>query len=109
MIRLPVLMGALAALVLSACSVTTVGIPCETRDDCAPAQDCFATPGGFCTRGCTEPGETKDCPAGTICTFFGADRQVCSPECFAASDCRVNYECVEVGGTTARKACRPER
>lgn len=94
---------------LSGCGVVRVGESCEKRDDCVPAQECLLNvPGGFCTRGCTEEGTTRDCPEGTICTFFGKSLLVCSPLCQSNGDCRVNYECVEAGGTTARKACRPE-
>ncbi|MCC6334637.1 MAG: hypothetical protein IT380_11720 [Myxococcales bacterium] len=104
---LMVVLGFLALVPLSGCNAVTVGNTCESRTDCLPGQDCYPTPGGFCTRGCTEPGRTQDCPSGTICTFFGKN-QVCSPICESNGDCRVNYVCVEAGGTTALKACRPE-
>lgn len=96
----------LGAVLFSACSVTTVGIPCENRDDCEPAQDCFKAIGGFCTRGCTEPGQTRDCPAGTICTFFG-DTMVCSNPCEIDANCRVNYECALTHPAGTKSACRP--
>ena len=105
---LMVVLGGLFLGALSGCNYVTVGLSCEKRDDCVPGQDCFTAPGGFCTRGCTEPGSTIDCPSGTICTFFGASNQVCSPICTTDGDCRTNYKCVEAGGTTALKACRPE-
>jgi hypothetical protein len=93
---------------LGGCNAVTVGLSCEQRSDCVPGQDCFPAPGGFCTRGCTQPGESRDCPSGTICIYFGGSNQVCSPLCTTNADCRVNYECVEAGGTTALKGCRPE-
>ncbi|MFO0593942.1 MAG: hypothetical protein U0228_01525 [Myxococcaceae bacterium] len=94
------------SLVGSACT-TSVGIPCEVRDECEPGQDCFQAPGGFCTRGCSEPGQTRECPAGTICTFFVGQSLVCSPTCEVDRDCRVNFECAltHTGGT--KSACRP--
>jgi hypothetical protein len=99
-------MAVFGALLFTACGRTTLGIPCDNRDDCEPAQDCFTAPGGFCTRGCTEPGQSRDCPSGTICTFFG-ETQVCSTPCNVDADCRVNFECVltHQGGT--KSACRP--
>jgi hypothetical protein len=102
------LLGAVATLALSACNLTAVGIPCERRDECEPAQDCFtAAPGGFCTRGCTEPGQTRDCPTGTICTNFGGDLQVCSKPCQTNADCRINYECLLTHPSGTESACRP--
>lgn len=101
-----VLLGCLAS--LSGCNAVTVGLACASQDECSPGQRCHPAPGGFCTRGCTQAGEEQDCPGGTICTFFGGSEQVCSPLCQTDADCRVNYVCQEVGGTTAKKACRPE-
>jgi hypothetical protein len=97
----------LAFAALLGCNAVTVGISCRSREDCVPGQDCFTAPDGFCTRGCTEAGRTTDCPSGTICTFFGQS-QVCSPLCNSNGDCRTGYICVEAGGTTALKACRPQ-
>ena len=101
------LLGAVATLVLSACNVTAVGIPCERRSDCEPGQDCLTAPAGFCSRGCTEPGQTRDCPNGTLCTLFGRDQLICSNPCEVNADCRINFECVitHPGGT--KSACRP--
>lgn len=100
----------LAAIVFAACHPVTVGIPCETRDDCAPAQECMkgaGIPAGFCTKGCVEPGTIVDCPEGTVCTPFIGVTQVCSNFCKTSADCRVNYECYEF--LAGKKACRPER
>jgi len=101
------LVGAVAALFLSACNLTSLGIPCENRADCEPGQECLVAPGGFCSRGCTEPGQTRDCPTGTICTTFGKDQQVCSPPCETNADCRINFECVLTHQTGTKSACRP--
>lgn len=101
------LVGSVAMVLLSGCNLTAVGTPCDFRDDCEPAQECHKAPGGFCTRGCTEPGQKRDCPTGTICSFFGGDQLVCSTPCQVDADCRVNFECVltHPGGTDS--ACRP--
>ena len=101
------LLSGLVAFVLTGCGVTSVGIPCETRSDCEPAQECHKAPGGFCTRGCTEAGQTRDCPAGTICTFFGKDQLVCSNPCNIDADCRINFECVLTSPGATTSACRP--
>lgn len=101
------LLAAAATLLLSACNLTSAGIPCDKRSDCEPAQDCLVAPGGFCSRGCTEPGQSRDCPTGTVCTNFGKDQLVCSIPCQTNADCRVNFECLltHPGGTLS--ACRP--
>lgn len=101
------LLSGLVAFVLTGCGVTSVGIPCETRSDCEPAQECHKAPGGFCTRGCIEAGQTRDCPAGTICTFFGKDQLVCSNPCNIDADCRINFECVLTSPGATTSACRP--
>ena len=101
------LVGAFAATLFSACNPLSAGIPCNDRNDCEPAQECLVAPGGFCSRGCTEPGQSRDCPGGTICSYFGKDQLVCSIPCQINADCRVNFECVltHQGGTES--ACRP--
>lgn len=101
------LVGAVAALVLTACNLTSVGIPCENRDDCEPAQECHKAPGGFCSRGCTEPGQTRDCPTGTICSNFGEDQLLCSLPCHTNDDCRINFECDATHPGSSVSACRP--
>ncbi|MFZ5443446.1 MAG: hypothetical protein ACOZQL_25790 [Myxococcota bacterium] len=101
------LVSGLLALALSACGITSVGVPCVDRSDCEPAQECVKAPGGFCTRGCTEAGQARDCPSGTVCTFFGRDQLVCSTPCQVDADCRVNFECVLTAPGSTISACRP--
>lgn len=101
------LLATLAALVLSACNNTTAGIPCTARTECEPGQDCFEAPGGFCSRGCSEPGQTRECPTGTLCTEFGRNSLVCSQPCETSADCRVNFECVQTHQGSSVSACRP--
>lgn len=114
---------ALAALSSGCGPVVTAGDACTTRADCPPSYSCFlkqpaATneiPGGFCSRGCIAEGDTRECPGGTVCTFFGDGNLICSPQCTANTGCRAGYECADVamGSTSvgsmggARKTCRP--
>jgi hypothetical protein len=100
-------LGAVAALLFLACSQTSVGIPCGNRDDCEPGQECRTAPGGFCSRGCTEPGSTRECPVGTLCTEFGGNQLVCSPRCTVDADCRLNFSCLLTSPTGTESACRP--
>jgi hypothetical protein len=103
-----VLRALVIALALTGCSTVAVGVPCESRADCASSLDCVTSPGGFCTRGCAEAGATTECPEGTVCVYFGDSRLQCAPYCTTTDDCRINYECVLAGTITGAKACRPE-
>lgn len=108
--KLPALLCfAVVALLAAGCGqVVTVGVPCTSRADCVAGQACvLEAPGGVCTRGCTEPGATTECPAGTTCIYFGNAQLQCAPLCASSAECRINYECVAAGGTTAAMACRP--
>lgn len=114
-----------AAVAMSACGpLVTVGGPCTTRGDCTPSYSCFQkqanggtvdVPGGFCSRGCMAEGTTRECPGGTMCSFFGDSQLVCSPTCTADAQCREGYSCVDIAmgnpavGTTSggNKTCRP--
>lgn len=96
-----------AALTLAACNGTSAGIPCMDRDECEPGQDCFEAPGGFCSRGCSEAGATRECPTGTVCTNFGRNSLVCSTPCRQDSDCRVNFTCLPTNLGSATRACVP--
>lgn len=102
MARALTLLGLLA---LSACG-PTLASPCARREDCGQAQSCFQAPLGFCGHGCTVEGDQRDCPGGTLCTFFGGSQLVCSTACLVDGDCRADYACAPVQGTSQR-ACRP--
>lgn len=106
MIRL-VFACSLALVALSGCFYTTLGAPCGTTDQCQAGQECLTAPEGFCSRGCTEAGQTRDCPNDSICTNFGGDQLVCSDRCNVDGDCRDGYVCLltHEGGT--QSACRP--
>ncbi len=119
------LLVATLSLASSACGpLVTAGNACTTRADCTSGYDCFqkqpagvvTIPGGFCSRGCAAEADTRECPAGTACTFFGDSNLVCSPQCTADSQCRQDYVCGDVAGGSAeagnlggkRKTCRPK-
>ncbi len=115
--------GALVAALTACGPLVTAGEACTTRQDCPPSYSCFLTelggsqvPGGFCSRGCLAEADTRNCPAGTVCTAFGGATLVCSPECTSDAQCRAGYACADVAmGSTAvgnqggaRKSCRPK-
>lgn len=106
MARLLAIAGVLV--VVTACgSGSSAGKPCTVRTDCDPGESCFTdSPGGFCSKGCAQEGETTDCPNGTVCTYVGGTDLVCSPTCTTAGDCREQYTCGSVINTTT-KACKP--
>lgn len=102
-------LAALAFLFLIACGGgTNVGSPCTVNGDCNVGQYCnTATPGGFCTRGCTFEGtQLNECPGGSICTNVGSSL-VCAPICTGATGCRDQYECNGTTGSSV-KSCRPK-
>lgn len=104
--------------------LVTVGGPCTTRNDCTPSYSCFQKQasgvveiaGGFCSRGCAVEGDTRECPGGTVCTFFGDSQLICSPQCTADAQCREGYACADVAMGSAsvgnaggsNKTCRPK-
>ncbi len=92
---------------LAACSPTTVGAECTSRDQCEPGQDCFPTPKGFCSKGCSEPGQTRECPSGSVCTVFYGTTPVCSQKCDSSSDCRDGFSCSLAATGSDSSACQP--
>ena len=100
-----------SVLFIVACGqVITLGGECTTRDQCASGESCVTAPAGFCSKSCAVEGSFKDCPGGTVCTYFGASIQVCSKYCTASSACRINYQCADVKGTESvgKKSCQPD-
>ncbi len=95
------------ALFLSACGSSSVGRPCTVDTDCDNGQTCLTSaPNGYCTRGCSLEGSATDCPGGTICADHGG-RLYCSQPCQTQTDCRAEYECNGVTGSS-HKVCRPK-
>jgi hypothetical protein len=94
---------------LAACGAASrVGQPCTVQTDCEPGQSCFTSgPGGFCSKGCSFQGATTaECPGGTVCTHVDANTLVCAPICQSSADCREQYGCGQVIGST-HSACQP--
>lgn len=98
---------AVACLAGSACGKSSVGNPCTVSTDCDPGQTCLTSaPGGYCSKGCSAEGTSVDCPGGTVCASF-AGALMCSAVCQQQSDCRAEYECNGLTGSSV-KACRPK-
>jgi hypothetical protein len=99
----------LPLLLSAACSTDTVGAPCTGDGDCQAGQTCLTNGfvGGFCTRGCTIPGQFNECPGTSICTETSDGiTTFCSPTC-GSSSCRESYTCAAVPGDANDTACRP--
>ncbi len=109
MLRMAVLVGALAALGGCGNGVgndgAVVGGSCLTSAQCDNDSQCLtgtSYPNGYCAKSCTAP---TDCPDGSTCvdaTGYGA---TCLLTCTAGADCRTGdgYDCVELpahGSTT---------
>ncbi|HZA15151.1 MAG TPA: hypothetical protein VE618_11660 [Myxococcaceae bacterium] len=98
--------GAAAAMFLSACGTSTGGA-CTESGDCGGGQTCFADmPGGYCSKECTNEGQSDECPGGSTCATSGT-RKLCAVNCQTQADCRTEYECNGVTGSAA-KVCRPK-
>jgi hypothetical protein len=85
--------GVAIAAAIWACG-PTVGDACTTAAECGLGT-CLqgpGTPGGYCSRGCSEMGR---CPSGSACIAGagagGADS--CLLLCAAEDDCRSGYRC----------------
>ena len=97
-----------AAMTLTACATQiSVGEKCAARDDCEPGLDCFSTPDGYCTRGCSELGQLRECPAGSVCTVFYGTTPACSTLCDSSADCRDGFACSVAASGSDYSACQP--
>ena len=107
MVRASVISSVLC--VIACGPVIAIGGECVTRDDCVPSYSCVSAPAGFCSKTCAVEGSTKDCPGGTVCTYFGASALICSTFCTDDVQCRTDYGCRALAGTEAggKKACQP--
>jgi hypothetical protein len=103
------LLLAVPAVLWLSCQGNTIGAGCTVDSDCDMGQSCFtgaAWPGGFCTKGCVQPGGANDCPGGTVCTETADGlMRFCSIEC-DNGNCREGYTCATVPQST-HSACRP--
>ncbi len=106
MIRLLLL---LTSMLVTACSsYSLVGERCTESGDCEPGQSCFPlVDGGFCSKGCAQLGDTRECTTGSICTFMGGSSQVCSPVCKDGVVCPEGTTCKAVSGTSDQQSCQP--
>lgn len=96
-----------SALVVAGCGTSTVGLACTTADDCDNGQTCFTdTPGGYCSSTCQQEGTDEECPGGSVCAAHSG-RLLCSTVCETKEDCRADYECNGITGSSI-KACRPK-
>jgi len=59
---------------------------------------------GYCTQQCG-PGGTN-CPVGATCQEFGPRQSFCLDECAGSADCRMGYECIQLGISPTR-VCFP--
>ncbi|HYX92998.1 MAG TPA: hypothetical protein VE782_15635 [Myxococcaceae bacterium] len=102
-----IFLAAITAAVLSACGGSSIGRTCTQNGDCDNGQTCFLDmPGGYCSKECTIEGQSDECPGGSLCATTGT-RRLCSDVCTVQSDCRAEYECNGVTGSSA-KVCRPK-
>jgi hypothetical protein len=85
-----------------------IGSPCASDDDCHEGSSpvCFvstltntsgatATPGGYCSSGCTS---FHDCGATGDCVSFIGGGSFCFSHCGGPGDCRAGYACFAVSG-----------
>lgn len=85
-----------------------VGGTCTATDGCDQDLTCNTTvPGGYCTKACTSPGTTNECPDGSVCDAIAGTAISCVKICKSSGDCRADQSC---NGTTAGniKACKPK-
>lgn len=105
--RLAAALFFVSALTLTACGESAVGRACTTVDDCDNGQTCFTdVPGGYCSSTCQQEGTDEECPGGSVCASHSS-RLLCSKLCETKEDCRADYECNGVSGSSL-KACRPK-
>lgn len=96
-----------AGVLLSGCGESSVGKACASTDECDNGQTCYTdVPGGYCSKGCTTEGTDEECPGGSVCAT-NSGKLLCSETCQTQADCRADYECNGVTGSSV-KACRPK-
>jgi hypothetical protein len=75
-----------------------IGSAC-TGQDCGPGEFCIdanqGLPGGYCSQDCGPRG--SPCPMGSACHDVGMGNSICLEECVHPSDCRMGYQCVQLG------------
>ena len=94
---------------LAACGgPPNVGSTCTAAKDCDSSLTCStAIPGGYCTKTCTTPGSTSECPEDSVCDSVSGIGNTCVKVCKTTSDCgRTDLGCNGVSSSNV-KACKP--
>lgn len=105
------LLLAVALACVMACSdPPNVGATCTASGGCDEGLTCeTGAAGGYCTKACTMPGSTEECPEGSICDAIIGSAMACVKICKdeGAGECRSDQSC---NGTTngSTKACKPK-
>ena len=96
-------------LALAGCSdPPNIGGTCTASDGCDDDLQCnTAVPGGYCTKACTMPGATDECPEDSVCDAVSGAALSCVKICKTAADCRSDLDCNGVTGSNI-KACKPK-
>jgi hypothetical protein len=98
-----------AAAVLAACGdPPNVGGTCTASGGCDDGLTCdTAVPGGYCTKACTTPGSTSECPEESVCDAVAGTAMNCVKICSTKDDCRGDQDCNGIAGSNI-KACKPK-
>ena len=97
-------------LVAAACGddPPNVGATCTSSGGCDDGLTCDTTAlGGYCTKACTTPGDTAQCPEGAVCDGVAGAAVTCVKICQTPSDCRADQACNGTSGSNL-KACKPK-
>lgn len=85
-----------------------VGGTCAAMDDCDDGLTCdTGAAGGYCTKSCTMPGSTSECPDESVCDAVVGTAMSCVKICTASADCRTDQDCNGISGSNI-KACKPK-
>lgn len=85
-----------------------VGATCTATDGCDSDLTCnTSVMGGYCTKACTSPGTTNECPDGSICDAIAGTAIACVKICKSSGDCRSDQDCNGITGSNV-KACKPK-
>lgn len=102
------LVVAIGSLLFACSDPPNVSATCSSDVQCDEGLTCnTAVPGGYCTKACTTPGETSQCPEASVCDSVAGTAVSCVKICDTSSDCRSDLSC---NGTSkgSLKACKPK-
>lgn len=100
----------LVILIVAACGSDppNVGATCTASGGCDEGLTCDTTvTAGYCTKTCTMPGKTTECPEESVCDAVAGTAMACVKICKTSADCRTDQDCNGVTGTNI-KACKPK-